>query len=71
MPASMFNRSLSAKAPVIALIIITVIWGGSFLTVQYGLNFSSPIMLVGLRFAAAAIAEIGRASCRERVSSPV
>lgn len=52
----MFNRSLSAKAPVIALIIITVIWGGSFLTVQYGLNFSSPIMLVGLRFAAAAIA---------------
>src|SRR5690606_5430863 len=29
---------------------------GSFIPVHYGLNFSSPIMFVGLRFAAAAIA---------------
>lgn len=35
---------------------ITLIWGGSFLTVQYGLQFSSPILFVALRFAAAAIA---------------
>lgn len=47
---------LSTKAPQIALILITIIWGGSFLTVQYGLNFSSPIMFVAFRFMAAAIA---------------
>ena len=45
-----------AKAPQLALILITMIWGGSFITVQYGLNFSSPVIFVGLRFAAAAIA---------------
>ena len=47
---------LHSKAPQISLILITIIWGGSFLTVQYGLNFSSPILFVALRFAAAAIA---------------
>ncbi|CAM4161406.1 DMT family transporter [Acinetobacter pragensis] len=47
---------LKAKAPQISLILITVLWGGSFLTVQYGLNFSTPMLFVGLRFAAAAIA---------------
>ena len=46
----------TAKAPQIALVLITIIWGGSFITVQYGLNFSSPVLFVGLRFAAAAIA---------------
>lgn len=44
------------KAPQLALIFITIIWGGSFITVQYALNYSSPIMFVALRFAAAAIA---------------
>ena len=47
-----------AKAPQLALIFITLIWGGSFITVQYGLNFSTPILFVGFRFAAAAIAVI-------------
>lgn len=46
------------KAPQLALILITIIWGGSFITVQYGLNFSSPILFVGLRFAAAALAVV-------------
>ena len=41
------------KAPQLALILITMIWGGSFLTVQYGLNFASPMFFVGCRFAAA------------------
>ena len=50
------SAQLQAKAPQLILIFITVIWGGSFITVQYGLNFSSPILFVGLRFAAAAIA---------------
>lgn len=44
------------KVPQLALILITIIWGGSFITIQYGLNFSSPVIFVGLRFAAAAIA---------------
>ena len=52
----MNSPALSAKAPQIALILITIIWGGSFLTVQYGLNFCSPILFVALRFAAAAFA---------------
>ncbi|MDN5512642.1 DMT family transporter [Acinetobacter sp.] len=41
------------KAPQLALILITIIWGGSFITVQYGLNFASPMFFVGCRFAAA------------------
>ncbi|OTG67603.1 DMT family transporter [Acinetobacter silvestris] len=44
------------KAPQIALIFITIIWGGTFLTVQYALNFSSPMFFVGCRFAAASLA---------------
>ena len=47
---------IQSKAPQLILILITIIWGGSFITVQYGLNFSSPILFVALRFAAAAIA---------------
>ena len=45
-----------SKTPQIALILITIIWGASFLTVQYGLNFSTPMLFVGLRFATAAFA---------------
>jgi drug/metabolite transporter (DMT)-like permease len=45
-----------AKAPQLALVLITIIWGCSFITVQYRLNFSSPILFVALRFAAAALA---------------
>ncbi len=56
MLSATFSNTLKSKTPQIALILITIIWGGSFLTVQYGLNFSSPIMFVAFRFAAAAIA---------------
>ncbi len=48
-----FPAGLKAKAPQLALILITLIWGGSFITVQYGLNFASPMFFVGCRFAAA------------------
>lgn len=51
-----FREYTQQKLPQLALIFITMIWGGSFLTVQYGLNFSSPILFVAFRFAAAAIA---------------
>ncbi|WP_291371077.1 MULTISPECIES: DMT family transporter [unclassified Acinetobacter] len=44
---------ITSRAPQLALILITVIWGGSFITVQYGLNFASPMFFVGCRFAAA------------------
>ena len=50
------SLKLQSKAPQIALILITLIWGGTFLTVQYGLNFSSPMFFVGCRFAAATLA---------------
>lgn len=52
----MFKSSFGAKAPQLALILITMIWGATFITVQYGLNFSSPVLFVGLRFAAATLA---------------
>lgn len=51
-----FASTLNSKTPQLALILITIIWGGSFLTVQFGLNYSTPILFVALRFAAAALA---------------
>jgi drug/metabolite transporter (DMT)-like permease len=42
-----------SKAEVV-LILITVIWGGTFLLVQTALTYSGPLFFVGLRFAAAA-----------------
>lgn len=36
------------------LILITIVWGGTFLLVQHALNASGPLFFVGLRFAAAA-----------------
>lgn len=56
MPSHTAPQSLSGKAPQIALILITIIWGGTFLTVQYALNFTTPMFFVGCRFAAATLA---------------
>lgn len=50
------SAKLQPKIPQLSLILITFIWGGSFISVQYALNFSSPILFVALRFAATAIA---------------
>ena len=44
------------KLPQLSLILITIIWGTTFVIVKYGLTFSSPVLFVALRFAAAAIA---------------
>jgi len=49
------NLSQSSKAAQFALIFITMIWGGTFLAVQYALNFSTPMFFVGCRFAVAAL----------------
>jgi drug/metabolite transporter (DMT)-like permease len=38
----------------LVLILITMVWGGTFLLVQYALASSGPMFFVGLRFAAAA-----------------
>ncbi|ENX38279.1 hypothetical protein F887_03446 [Acinetobacter sp. NIPH 2100] len=48
--------SQSPKAAQIALIVVTMIWGGTFLAVQYALNFSTPMFFVGCRFAVATLA---------------
>lgn len=39
----------------IVLILITLLWGGTFLIVQHAMTVSGPMFFVGLRFAAAAI----------------
>ncbi|UUM28408.1 DMT family transporter [Acinetobacter colistiniresistens] len=54
--ATLIALSQSPKAAQLALILITMIWGGTFLAVQYALNFSSPMFFVGCRFAVAALA---------------
>ncbi|ENX18157.1 hypothetical protein F895_00227 [Acinetobacter sp. CIP 64.2] len=54
--ATLTALSQSPKAAQLALILITMIWGGTFLAVQYALNFSSPMFFVGCRFAVAALA---------------
>ncbi|EEH67944.1 MULTISPECIES: DMT family transporter [Acinetobacter] len=49
-------QKFNSYLPQMALILITVIWGGTFLAVQYALNFSTPMFFVGCRFAVAAFA---------------
>ncbi|WP_151820212.1 DMT family transporter, partial [Acinetobacter soli] len=44
----------SSKFPEIVLILITILWGGTFLALHYALNFTSPIFFVGTRFGIAA-----------------
>lgn len=56
MSSSPFALFLKSKIPQIALIIMTMIWGGTFVVVHHALNYSSPMFFVGCRFAAATIA---------------
>ena len=44
------------KLPQLSLILITIIWGTTFVVVKYGLTFASPVLFVAFRFAAAGIA---------------
>ena len=50
--ASLLPRLTKAE---VALILITMIWGGTFLIVKHAMTSSGPMFFVGLRFAAAAI----------------
>ena len=49
-------QKLAAKAPHLAMVFVTMIWGTTYLLVQHGLTASSPMFFVGCRFAAAAFA---------------
>lgn len=50
----MNSSFIQQKMPQIALVIMTMIWGGTFVVVQHALNYSSPMFFVGCRFAIAA-----------------
>ncbi|MGA9703449.1 DMT family transporter [Pseudomonas sp.] len=50
--SSRFNRFSKAEC---LLVVITMIWGGTFLLVQHAMTVSGPMFFVGLRFAAAAV----------------
>lgn len=50
------KTTLNSKAPQLALIMITMFWGGTFVAVKLALNYASPMFFVGCRFAAAALA---------------
>lgn len=47
---------IQSNAPQLSLLFMTLIWGGTFIVVQYALNYSTPMFFVGCRFAAAAFA---------------
>jgi hypothetical protein len=46
-----FSRFSKAEC---VLVLITMVWGGTFLLVQHAMTVSGPMFFVGLRFAAAA-----------------
>ncbi|AIC19582.1 DMT family transporter [Pseudomonas chlororaphis] len=50
-PSSFFLKLSKAEC---VLVLITMVWGGTFLTVQHAMTVSGPMFFVGLRFAAAA-----------------
>ena len=48
----LFSRFSKAEC---VLVLITMIWGGTFILVQHAMTVSGPMFFVGLRFAAAAL----------------
>lgn len=62
-PTSPSPSLLARRAPEAALVLITVVWGGTFLAVQHALTAGTPMFFVGCRFAAAALA-VGLVSLR-------
>lgn len=49
-----------------ALLAVTIVWGGTFLAVQYAMTLSGPLFFVGLRFAIAAAVALPVAGRRLR-----
>ncbi|AMD48127.1 transporter [Bordetella holmesii F627] len=48
--------SPSSRLPEFAMVVITMVWGGTFLLVQLAMQYSGALFFVGCRFAAAAVA---------------
>ncbi|KQN56778.1 MULTISPECIES: DMT family transporter [unclassified Erwinia] len=54
--AGFFSRyKLSLSRQELILVLITIIWGGTFLTVHHAMKFSGPFFFIGVRFAAASL----------------
>jgi drug/metabolite transporter (DMT)-like permease len=51
-------RPLRVSKPEYALMLITAVWGGTFLVVHLAVNYSGPLFFVGVRFVAAAIISV-------------
>ncbi len=49
-------QKLASKAPHLAMVFVTMIWGTTYLLVQHVLTASSPMFFVACRFAAASVA---------------
>lgn len=55
MSALLSRYTLAFTRQELVLVIITMVWGGTFLAVHHAMNFSGPFFFVGLRFATAAL----------------
>lgn len=55
MPAFLSRYKLAFSPQEMILIVITMIWGGTFLAVHHAMTFSGPFFFVGVRFATAAL----------------
>ncbi|MBP2170675.1 drug/metabolite transporter (DMT)-like permease [Erwinia toletana] len=55
MSAFLSRYKFSINLPEVVLILITVLWGGTFLVVHHAMTVSGPFFFVGLRFATAAL----------------
>jgi drug/metabolite transporter (DMT)-like permease len=44
--------------PVLALLLVSVLWGGTFVAIKEGLDDAAPLLFVGLRFLAAALVSL-------------
>ncbi|AIY00173.1 hypothetical protein ART_0574 [Arthrobacter sp. PAMC 25486] len=49
-------RPLSLSRPELALLAITVLWGGTYLVIHLAMRYSGPMFFVGIRFAVAGLA---------------
>lgn len=54
--AALPHTAAPSRAPLIALVIVTMVWGGTFIAIQVALTASTPLFFVGCRFAAATLA---------------
>ena len=56
--ATRHKPGLRRHLPELTLVLVTMIWGVTFLVVHHGMTMSGPLFLVGCRFAVAALAAV-------------